>query len=53
MAKTRAAGERIGRPRAPRPKRAEVQRLRKQGRSWREVSVALGCTTWATRQAVT
>jgi len=52
MAKARAAGKRIGRPRAPRPKRAVVQRLRKLGRSWREVSTALGCSTWAARQAV-
>jgi putative DNA-invertase from lambdoid prophage Rac len=50
MAKARAAGKRIGRPRAPRPKRGEVQRLRKLGRSWREVSAALGCSTWAARQ---
>ncbi len=51
MAKARAAGKRIGRPQGPRPKRAEVLRLRKQGRSWREVSMALGCSTWAARQA--
>ncbi len=50
MAKARAAGKRIGRPRASRPKRAEVQRLRKLGRSWREVSAALGCSTWSARQ---
>jgi putative DNA-invertase from lambdoid prophage Rac len=52
LRKARAAGKRIGRPRGPAPDRAAVQRLRRQGRSWREVSMALGCTTWAARQAV-
>jgi putative DNA-invertase from lambdoid prophage Rac len=52
MAKARAAGKRIGRPRGPAPDRNQVQRLRQQGKSWREVSNALGCTTWAARQAV-
>jgi DNA invertase Pin-like site-specific DNA recombinase len=50
MAKARAAGKRIGRPHADRPDRAEVARLRDQGKSWREVSKALGCSTWAARQ---
>jgi putative DNA-invertase from lambdoid prophage Rac len=53
MAKARASGKRIGRPRTPRPKRVEVLRLRKLGRSWREVSAALGCSAWAARQAGT
>lgn len=51
MTKARAAGKRIGRPRVVRPKRAEVKQLRKQGRSWREVSAALRCSVWAARQA--
>lgn len=51
MAKARAAGKRIGRPHADRPERAEVVRLRDQGKSWREVSKALDCSTWAARQA--
>ncbi len=51
MAKARAAGKRIGRPQADRPERNEVLRLRDQGKSWREVSNALGCSTWAARQA--
>jgi DNA invertase Pin-like site-specific DNA recombinase len=50
MAKARAAGKAIGRPRADRPARAEVMRLRGQGRSWREVSKVLGCSMWAARQ---
>lgn len=50
MAKARAAGKRIGRPHADRPDRAEVVRLRHEGKSWREVSKALGCSTWAARQ---
>ena len=50
MAKARAAGKAIGRPRADRPERAEVMRLRDQGKSWREVSKALRCSTWAARQ---
>ena len=51
MAKARAAGKRIGRPHADRPERAEVLRLREQGRSWREVAKTLGCSTWAARQS--
>lgn len=51
MAKARAAGKCIGRPHADRPERADVARLRGQGKSWREVSKALGCSTWAARQA--
>ena len=50
MAKARAAGKRIGRPHAQRPERAEVTRLRELGKSWREVSKALGCSTWVARQ---
>jgi DNA invertase Pin-like site-specific DNA recombinase len=49
MAKARATGKRIGRPQAARPVVADVQRLREQGRSWREVAAALGCSTWAAR----
>ncbi len=52
MAKARAAGKHIGRPQAGRPNRANVLRLREQGRSWRQVSNELGCSTWAARQAV-
>ena len=52
MEKARAAGKRIGRPRGPAPDRDNVQRLRRQGKSWREVSTALGCTMWAARQTV-
>ena len=51
MAKARAAGKRIGRPRVAGPERAEVQRLRNLGRSWREVSTALRCSVWAARSA--
>ncbi len=43
MAKAREAGKRIGRPAVERPDRAEVERLRAQGKSWREVSEALRC----------
>jgi putative DNA-invertase from lambdoid prophage Rac len=53
MAKARQAGTRIGRPKAPRPQRDDVQRLREQGRSWREVACELGCSTWAARAAAT
>jgi DNA invertase Pin-like site-specific DNA recombinase len=51
MAKARETGKRIGRPPAARPSPAEVMRLRTQGKSWREVSKALGCSSWAARQA--
>lgn len=51
MAKARAAGKHLGRPRADRPEHADMQRLRQQGKSWRDVSKALGCSTWVARQA--
>jgi DNA invertase Pin-like site-specific DNA recombinase len=51
MAKARESGKRIGRPQVKRPDRPAVERLRAAGKSWREVSEALGCTTWAAREA--
>lgn len=51
MAKAKAAGRRIGRPLAALPARGEVARLRTEGRSWRQVSAALGCSTWAARRS--
>jgi putative DNA-invertase from lambdoid prophage Rac len=51
MAKARAAGKRIGRPRAVGPAPGAVQRLRAAGRSWRQVASELRCSTWAARQA--
>jgi putative DNA-invertase from lambdoid prophage Rac len=51
MAKAREAGKKIGRPAVQRPDHADVARLRAQGKSWREVSEALGCSTWAAREA--
>jgi DNA invertase Pin-like site-specific DNA recombinase len=53
MEKARQGGKRIGRPKVARPQRAEVARLRAEGKSWREVSEALGCTTWAARAVAT
>src|SRR5689334_17451313 len=50
MEKARAAGKRIGRPRADRPERADVLRLRAEGQSWRQVATALGCSTWLARE---
>lgn len=50
MANARAAGKAIGRPMVARPGRADVLRLRGAGKSWRQVSEALGCSTWAARQ---
>lgn len=47
MAKARQAGKQIGRPQVLRPDSAEVARLRAAGKSWSEVSAALGCTVWA------
>jgi hypothetical protein len=35
-----------------RPAARDVARLRKQGRSWREVSNLLGCKVWAARAVV-
>lgn len=51
MAKARAVGKHIGRPRVRGPRPADVQRLRKAGRSWRQVAAELRCSTWAARQA--
>ena len=51
MAMARATGKHVGRPRGRRPDREQVLRLRDQGQSWRQVAQALGCTTWAARQA--
>jgi DNA invertase Pin-like site-specific DNA recombinase len=52
MAKARATGKHIGRPRVVGPDRGAVATLRAAGKSWREVSQALGCSTWAARQAM-
>ncbi|ABC81240.1 recombinase family protein [Anaeromyxobacter dehalogenans] len=51
MVKARQVGKQIGRPQVPRPDSAEVARLRAAGKSWREISDALGCTVWAARSA--
>jgi putative DNA-invertase from lambdoid prophage Rac len=51
MEKAKQAGKRIGRPKVARPQRDDVARLRAEGKSWRDVSEALGCTTWAARAA--
>lgn len=50
MAKARAAGKRIGRPRSSRPERGDVLRLRSEGQSWRQVAAVLRCSTWVVRQ---
>ncbi len=52
MAKARADGKPIGRPRSPRPSAAQVRRLRKRGVSWRELAAELGCTVWVARQTL-
>jgi DNA invertase Pin-like site-specific DNA recombinase len=51
MEKAKESGKRIGRPKVARPQRDEVARLRAEGKSWRDVSDALGCSTWAARVA--
>ncbi|MAT07313.1 MAG: resolvase [Acidimicrobiaceae bacterium] len=50
MAKARADGKPIGRPRGPRPSAARVQRLRKRGDSWRELAAELDCSVWVARE---
>lgn len=50
MARARAAGRRIGRPRSSRPDREVVLKMRVEGRSWRQVAASLGCSTWVARQ---
>ncbi len=52
MAKARADGKRVGRPRSPGPSAAQVRRLRKRGVSWRELAAELGCTVWVARQTL-
>jgi DNA invertase Pin-like site-specific DNA recombinase len=52
LAKARASGKRLGRPRVAAPAASEVHRLRAAGKSWREVATELGCSTWAARTAV-
>lgn len=51
MAKARKEGKSLGRPRVPRPPRAKVLELRREGSSWREVAAELGCSVWTARQA--
>jgi hypothetical protein len=47
----RATGKHVGRPRGEHPERERVLRRRDQGRSWRQVALALGCSVWAARMA--
>ena len=52
MAKARADGKRVGRPRSPRPSITQIRRLRKRGVSWRELAAELDCTVWVARQTL-
>jgi len=47
--RARAAGKRLGRPRADGPTPAQVRKLRRAGKSWREVAEQLGCTVGLAR----
>ena len=50
MARARAAGRPIGRPRSSRPDREVVLKMRVEGQSWRQVAASLGCSTWVARE---
>jgi DNA invertase Pin-like site-specific DNA recombinase len=49
LERARARGAVLGRPRAKRPARAVVLRLRRARRSWSEVAGELGCSVWVAR----
>lgn len=49
LERARARGAVLGRPRAKRPARAAVLRLRKAERSWAEVADELKCSVWVAR----
>ena len=51
LARARANGTALGRPRVRRPSTAKVRALRAEGWTWKEIAEALGCTVWAARQA--
>ena len=50
MARARAGGRPIGRPRSSRPDREVVLKMRVEGQSWRQVAASLGCSTWVARE---
>jgi DNA invertase Pin-like site-specific DNA recombinase len=52
LARARARGSVLGRPRVERPPLPRVLELRERGRSWGEIAGALGCTEWAARAVV-
>jgi putative DNA-invertase from lambdoid prophage Rac len=49
MAKARARGKRLGRPKLQHPTPERVRELRRKGRSWTEVAATLGCTIGVAR----
>jgi DNA invertase Pin-like site-specific DNA recombinase len=50
LAAARSRGQRLGRPpEKPIPQLADVNRLRRAGRSWSAVAKALGCSVWMAR----
>lgn len=53
VARARARGARLGRPRVALPEHAAVLELRSCGASWPAIAAELGCSTWAARQVLT
>lgn len=51
LARARAKGKRLGRPGRPKPRRADVERLRSQGATWADIAQALGCSPTSARRA--
>ena len=52
LARARARGSRLGRPRVALPEHASVLELRSRGLPWAAIAAELGCSTWAARSAL-
>jgi DNA invertase Pin-like site-specific DNA recombinase len=52
MADAQARGSRIGRPPGRAPDADTVERLRKEGKSWDEIAILLGCSATTARRAM-
>jgi putative DNA-invertase from lambdoid prophage Rac len=49
LAKARARGQRLGRPKLAHPSAEKVRELRKRGRSWNQIAAALSCSVGVAR----
>lgn len=50
LARARARGQRLGRPKLPHPDPARVVALRREGKSWAAIAAELNCSTGAARR---